>query len=427
MNEPYENFSSSTADPGTGRRTVLKGLAAGTVGLTGIAGTAAAQGTKVAADERALYVWGYAPVLATDGAARERFIERTDRFGIDTVYLSWGALRSASPAAIGGLSEAAHAAGLAVHAMTGAYGLGATDIAREVVGEVRAHNDEYGPDAGFDGLHLNLECAPGDLRPFLESLVALLDERPSIAPDLEVSATVAWWWALPDYEPALARAVAAHPALAASVIMAYWDEPEEVRRRLATIVEGLDAPHLLAIETQEFPGGASWVTTYEEGWSGLRTIEEAIAADPPGGGYGGIAIHYYESGLAAWDALRNARFDRETARPRDRVAVEATVVFDDTFPASAHESDLTVVFDGPKRYTATTTVTPPSNEPVTASVEWHVPHDAPAGEYAVRATLSDPTVENGDREAVGRRAEPVVLGERDLGTLSVLGRGRPGR
>lgn len=427
MNELCENFSDSTADPGTRRRTVLKGLAAGAVGLAGITGTAAAQGTRGAADERALYVWGHAPVLATDGAARERFIERTDRFGIDTVYLSWGALRTAPPAAIGGLSEAAHAAGLAVHAMTGAYGLGATDIAREVVGEVRAHNDEHESDAGFDGIHLNLECAPGDLRPFLETYLALLDDLPTLAPDLEASATVAWWWALANYEPALARAVAAHPALDYSVVMAYWDEPEEVRRRLASVVEGLDAPHLLAIETQEFPGGASWVTTYEEGWSGLRAIEDAIVADPPGDGHGGIAIHYYASGLAAWDALRGAWLDRETARPRDEVAIGASVVFDDTFPLSSHESDLTVVFDGPERYVATTTVTPPPNEPVTATVEWRVPKGALAGEYAVRATLSDPTVENGDREAVGRREEPVVLGERDLGTLAVLGRGRPGR
>lgn len=425
MNESIEKCLGRVRDfasCGTRRRTVLKGLAAGGIGLSGIAGIGAANSS---AGERALYVWGYAPVLATAGAPRERFLERADRFGIDTVYLSWGALRTAPTSAIRDLLGAAHAAGLAVHALTGAYGLSATDSAREVIDEVHAHNAGSGPEEGFDGIHLNLECAPADLQPFLESYLDLLKDLPALAPDLEASATVAWWWALPDRDPERARAIASHPALAASVIMAYWDEPGEVRRRLATVVEGIDAPYRLAVETQEFPQGTNnRVTTYEEGWGGLRTIESAIAADPPGGGYGGIAIHYYASGLAAWDALRGIRLDRETARPRDRVAVEATVVFDDTFPASSHESDLTVVFDGPEQYSVTTTVAPPANEPVATSVEWRVPNDAPAGKYAVTVTLSDPTIEDGDRETVKHRPDPVVLEERDLGTLSVLGRGR---
>ncbi|WP_152421327.1 hypothetical protein [Natronococcus amylolyticus] len=419
------------------RRYLLKGLLAGGLGLLvlGSVGTSKVRASSVF-DDRAVYIWEFASVLTIDADARRRFFERTDRLGIETVYLSWGALRTVSENDRRDLITAMHGAGLEVHALTGTYGPEGINDARRVVSMVVEHNAQSKDTDRFDGIHLNVEFASDGLSDSLEAYERFLDEVPEIgdgktvsSQGLTVSATVAWWWSLPEHTPSLARAIAAHPSLDYSVIMAYWDTPEEVRDRLATVVSDLDAPYVLAIETQKFPGTTAnnRVTTYEEGWSRVKEIESAIATDPPGEGYLGIALHHYMNGLTAWDALWDARLQSSMVRPGDRVKIDTIVVFDDTFPTSSHESELTIAFDGPQRYTVNRAVTPPSSTLTDISVEWRVPRNAPAGEYAATVTLSDTTFEDESREKSAIRSTPVVLAKRDLGILSVTNprRGRP--
>jgi hypothetical protein len=422
------------------RRATLKGLFVGGLALTMVVpiGADTVRASSPTSEKRAIYVWGYAPVLARNVETRKRLFQRADRFGIQTVYLSWGALREVSREDRRHLVETMHAAGLDVHALTGTYGTEGIDDARGVVIDVVDYNADIEPAGQLDGIHLNVEFAPEGLASSLESYEQFLDELPDLGENetvgsqgLTTSATVAWWWAVDEHAPALARAIASHHSLDYSVIMAYWDTPEEVRRRLATVVSDLDAPYVLAIETQEFPGTTAneRVTTYEEGWSRVEEIESAIAVDPPDGKFLGVALHPYMTGVAAWDALWEARLRTTTARPGDRVTVDTSVVFDDTFPTSSHESDLTVTFDGPTRYTTKRTVTPPASTLIERTIEWRVPQNARAGEYAVAVSLVDTTFEDDSREKAATRSDPVVLGERDLGTLLVeeRRRGNPNR
>lgn len=430
--------SCSLGEPVNGaRRNMLKSFFGGGLALS-ILGPASTDRVRASSvmDGRAVYIWGYTPILALNAAARGRFFERANQFGIKTVYLSWGALRTVSESNQRSIIKAMHETGLEVHALTGTYGPEGIDAARRAVTGIVEYNTQNGDADRFDGIHLNVEFASDGLRNSLETYEQFLNELPEVgaeetvaSQELTVSATVAWWWALPEYTPSLTRMIAAHPSLDYSVIMAYWDTSEEVRHRLATVVSELDAPYILAIETQEFTGTTAnnRVTTYEEGWSQVEEIESTIAANPPGNGYLGTALHHYMNGLAAWDALLDARLRNSVANLGDRVKVDITVVFDDIFPTSSHESELKVAFNGPQRYTASQTVTPPSSTPIESTVEWRIPRNAPTGEYTVTVSLSDTTFENESREKSGTRSMPVVLAERDLGVLSIAnsGRGRP--
>jgi hypothetical protein len=434
---PPTNYDSLRGPVDGVRRYLLKGFLSGGLALSvlGPVGTDRVRASSTF-DNRVVYIWKFASVLATDADTRRRFFERAGRFDIETVYLSWGALRTVSENDRRDLVTAMHGAGLKVHALTGTYGPEGIDDARQVVSTIVESNARNGDTDQFDGIHLNVEFASDGLSDSLKAYERFLDELPKTgdgetvaSQGLTVSATVAWWWALPEYTPSLARAIAAHPSLDYSVIMAYWDTSEEVRHRLATVVSDLDAPYVLAIETQEFPGTTanSRVTTYEEGWSRVEEIESAIATDPPGEGYLGTALHHYMNGLTAWDALWDARLQSSTAHLGDRVNIDTTVVFDDTFPTSSHESELTVTFNGPRRYTVNRTVTPPSRTLTDITVEWRVPRNAPTGEYTATISLSDTTFEDESREKSAVRSTPVVLAERDLGALSVTNpeRGRP--
>lgn len=408
-----------------GRREALKRLAAAglLVPLSNPVGVEAA-GTSKLPNGRAVYVWRIARALATEEPARERFVSRAERYGIGTVYLSWGALRTAPRSARRRLVAAMHDAGLETHAMIGTDTLDGIGDARDLIDAVTDHNERVEPRARLDGVHLNLEIGADELVPFLERYVEFLDE---LADDgsadlegLDLSATIAWWWGLANHAPGLTDMLAEHPVLDYGVVMAYWESSDEVRKRLSTVVSGLDAAYVLAIETMEFPDvdGNYPVTTYEEGWGAARAIESAIESDPPADGFQGVALHHYESGLAAWDALWDVELDRSVVRRGGEVVVDATVVFDDTRPAAAHGSELAVVFEGPERYAERTTVTPPARTPTDVSLRWEVPAGAPLGRYTVTASLADLTVED-DEGGVESRSTPVVLGERPLGRLWV--------
>lgn len=424
MDERDGTAPDRSAPGGVGRRGALKGLAAAglLVPLSNPVGVEAA-GTAALPNGRAVYVWGIAPALATEEPTRERFLRRTERYGIGTVYLSWGALRTASARERRRLLAALDDAGLEAHAMVGTDTPDGIEAAREIVDTVTDHNARVEARERFDGIHLNLEVDADELTAFLERYVGFLDElADGGAADLdglELSATIAWWWGLAEHAPTLTGAFAEHPALDYSVVMAYWEEPEEVERRLSTVVSGLDAAYVLAIETMEFPAdGDRSVTTYEGGWRAARAIESAIADDPPADGFRGVALHHYESGLAAWDALQGVALDRSAARRGGSVTVDVTVVFDDARPAAAHESELVVAFEGAERYVERTTLAPPARAPTEASLRWEIPADASVGRYVVTATLADLVVEDGDG-GIERRETPILLEERSLGRLWV--------
>ena len=378
---------------------------------------------------RAVYVWGYADDLARNAAARERFLDRADEQNLNTVFLSWGALSTASPERRATLLRALNESGIQPHAMVGAAGPNAIQTTRDTIPEVLAYNANRPEAEQFDGLHLDAEPGEAELRPFLDDYQTLLSEvETGISGDgetvrsqeLAVSSAVGWWWDQSDQAPEATDELVESSALDYVVVMAFHDEVSEVRDRTAAITDETDTPYVVAVETQEFArnGTTERVSFYEEGPEATTDALSAIADDPPREGHRGGALHYYQSAVAAWDSLRGGSTPDEGVRGKT-MSVETNVVFDDSFPQSSHRSQLVVEFRGPdETYTVRKTVTPPGGEVTDVRVDWSPPTDAATGEYTVVATLRDTTFENGDRQPVGSR-EPVTLDTERLGTVTV--------
>ena len=402
--------------------------APGTLEDTVVAGTelsSAVEGFR----SRAVYVWGYAGVLATDDAAATRFFERTEELGIETVFLSWGASTAVSAQERAGFVADAHANGLQVHALVGTAGSDAVTNAAATIPDILTYNENRSTSERFDGVHLDVEPGTADLGTFLGEYRTLLDGiRTEIQADggatidsqaLALSAAIGWWW--PNSHPTETEQLVDAPALDYVVVMAYWDTEREVRDRLSNVVSRTETPYVLAAETQEFTdGGDERVTFYEEGPVATNRTLQNVSETPPSPGHIGGAFHFYQSSVSTWDTLREVTPNATRVTAGETVTVETTVLFDDNFPTASHESRLLVRFEGPNAtYTTTTTTAPPSRQPTTVPVEWTVPADIEGGSYRVTATLRDTTVENDSRQPIRTRSTPVTLDRLEADSLTV--------
>lgn len=377
--------------------------------------------------DKAVYVWGYAGTLITNEDAADRFFERADEKGIETVYLSWGASQYVSASERAAFIEEAHENDMQVHALIGATGSSAVSESEQTIPEVLSYNQGRDDAQQFDGIHVDAEPAGADLQTFLGDYQTLLDgARTDIRSDgesinsqgLALSIAVGPWWA--DNAPTETRQLVEQESLDYIAVMTVRDSEQALRDRLATVVTGADVPYVVVAETKELPNNPEERTFYEEGEDATEAALEGISENPPSDGYLGSAYHQYQSSVSTWDALKGAETTESSLSAGETVTVNAEVLFDDNFPTSSHRSQVVVRFEGQdSSYTASKTITPPGKSQTTASVEWTVPSDAPSGEYQVTVSLLDTTLENGQYEAIASRSNPVKLDEADAGTVTV--------
>jgi len=384
---------------------------------------------KPSFDGPAVYVWGYASTLATDEDAAARFFERADDQGLETVYLSWGALKSVSDSARTHFIQQAHSEGIEVHALVGTAGSNAISNSETSIEEVLSYNDGKSDSEQFDGIHLDAEPGESDLPVFLEEYETMLDgARTDIESDggtvksqnLTLSSAVGWWWA--EQEPSATENILEQNSLDYIVVMAYHEQNNEVRDRLSTVTSRTEIPYVLAIETQEFPQEASSekITLYEEGKTDVYDLRNGIEDNPPNSGYLGSALHYYQSSVSKWDALQDVTVTESTVSAGGTAQFDVDLVLDDNFPRSSHESNVVVRLTGQgETYEKVVTVSPEGSELTTETIELTLPDDAPTGEYDVTVFLNDTTYENTDYEAVATRADPVTLSTFEGATVTV--------
>ncbi|MCU4742795.1 hypothetical protein [Natronoglomus mannanivorans] len=377
----------------------------------------------------AIYVWGFADELVTQDDAAERFFERMEADGYDTVYLSVHVIEATSDDELSSFLTEAHDRGLEVEALIGLLGADSMDAAEYHTEEILAYNAEKSGDERFDGIHYDLEPgSPDELEPFLTEYASFLDgvsevstgDETIASQELTIAADIGWWWA--SHEPETTYDLVDHAVFDYVAVMAYYDTTSEVRNRLSNIVSETDTPYVLAVETMQFSGTNDdyRATFYEEGPESLAETTDTIAADPPSDGYLGIAHHYYGSSISSWDALREATLQSANGNPGETIDVETTVVFDSDFADSALESRLVVQLDGEgDTYATEATIAPSAGTPETATVSWTVPADVAPGEYDVSVTLLDTTYVDGDQEAMAPRDEPVELDSIDAGTVTI--------
>lgn len=384
--------------------------------------------TKSESGTHSVYVWGYAWTLVGDDAAASRFFETAKEEEIDTVYLAAGVARSASDAELAQFIRTAHSHGLDVEALVGARGIEGLSTAERTTADVVSYNTGRDTSAQFDGIHLDVEPAGADLAQFLPEYSSLLDRLPQVsgggetvaAQNLTVSASVGPYWSY--NHPTLSRQVVDHPTIDSVSVMAYGETEKSVRDQIDSIMSGTDTPYRLAIETQEFTRPVQYTTTshYERGPDSVKRLRQAIASDPPVAGYTGSALHYYSSSISTWHALRDATLSKDQIQAGESISVTASVLFDDNFAQSAHQSTVVVLVEGnDKTYRAKTTIEPPSGQEVTPTIQVSVPETAPAGTYTVTVLLRDTTYEGSNREATGTRNNPVEIGRLDAGTVSI--------
>lgn len=380
---------------------------------------------------KAVYIWGYADTIATDDAVANRFFERANQNGINTVFLSWEVFKSVPESERAAFLKRAHKNDLQIHALVGTAGSGAVADAEQTISEIITYNEGRSSEAQFDGIHLDIEPGAANIETFLEEYQVMLQgARTEITSDsgasissqkMKLSSAVGWWWA--NSAPVETKALVEQDALDYIVVMAYWDTEQEVRNRVSNIVSDTSKPYVVAVETQEFTqnGADESVTFYEEGPDAVTAVLNDINESPPDSEYLGSAIHFYQSSVSTWDALYDGEAEQTTIRPGDQVSFNVDVVFDDNFPRASHESDLTVQLKGNgETFERTVTITPPSSQVSRTTVTWDSPKTIPEGTYNATALLYDTTIENADRIPVGTRTDPVLLDTLDLGEITVV-------
>lgn len=373
---------------------------------------------------RAIYIWDYGPVLATDTQARGRFFNQMDQLGVNTVFLSWGALQSASISDRESFIKHSHEQDLQVHALIGTAGENAVTNAEKVVPEILSYNSKHPSSTQFDGMHLDVEPGETDIDMFLDEyrtlLEQLLDDDLIENQKLLISSAVGWWWG--NESQRKTSLLVGHDILDYVVIMAYWNTEKEIRKRLSAIVSENDVPYVLAVETQEFAKNTTnkRVSFYDQGYSVLDSVLDNIETSPPTSKFRGIAYHYYQSSISKWNSLKDVQISNKTARPGDKITILVEVLFDDNFPKSSHKSEIIVKIDrGESTQTLSEMIEPPSREVERVSINWTIPSDTELGDYSVRVILNDLVLVDENREAVSRRSNPVELDSINAGTISV--------
>lgn len=373
---------------------------------------------------QSIYIWDYGPILATNTQVRERFYDQMHNLGVNTIFLSWGALQSVSLSNIKSFIKNSHEQNLQVHALIGTAGKNAVTNAKESTFELLEYNNDRSSTIKFDGIQLNIEPRDVDLDAFLNEYRTLLEEllgKKGIQDEkLTLSSAIGWWWG--DSSPENTAQLVEHESLNYIVVMAYWNTEQEIRNRLSSVVSKTEVPYVLAVETQEFPKDTTnkRVTFYEEGKSTVNEVLGNIITDPPTPEFSGVAYHYYQSSVSKWNSLKEVGLSDEYAKPGDEINILVTVIFDDNFPDSAHRCEIVVEIEGSKsKYTTTKIIEPTSREPKKASINWNVPRDISPEIYSIEASLNDIVFVDTNREAINKRSDPIKLDKKYIGEINI--------
>jgi len=413
----------------------------------------------------ALYVWGMlSELLLNKGGLspdqREWFIEQCRRTGVRTVYFSigdtganpnvrldrqaWVLSSSACRQCLADLITACRSANppIAVHAMIGASN-GSLGAARQRVDmwiadcqsgthfraaldDVLAFNHEFGPQAAFAGLHLDIEepsewSKLGDYAAILQTIKT--DEFRNQGMVLSVDVEPHWF----THNASAARDVIQAGGVDYVAIMAYADNRDAIWRLASTAVgvaRGCGKDAVIAVETQEFWDGGTVPdrpnTFFEQGRSWMD--EELRLLRESHGEIAGFAYHAYNNSVALSDII--AEVTPSQARAGGVVTFDVLLRKPDAYPRSVL---LRLEVDSPPKdgkyvLVDERPISMPDGQWTTeAQVLWDVPTQL--GSYDVRISALDHDFNSDGNVYHIERPTPVVL-ERWEGSV-LIGSGSP--